>query len=295
MIVFWNILSDKKIQHKNIIIYFLIGIVYIISRYTLVSFPNSGEYTMGFDLKLLLTNTRNYLFWSFNWPEEIKNQFISFFIPNPVFLIGFRTYLIPLTIFSVIIILFLYILPIVESVRLKNKLPKTFFFGAGWFFIALLPVIFFINHSYAYYLPIPLWGLFLTGLIGYSNLSGIIFHRYRKHTTIVICLFWLVSSMITTRFTNLTHWAIRRGYMSKTIVNKMLTLYPMLPAYAVIYHRDPGKDDDNKWILADQSAARVIYNEDTILSYYGAISLYEYWLRNPQLYECSTKNIYVLL
>lgn len=258
----------RKIDIKKLTPFFILTFSFLSLRFFFFPPPIHGTYQLGLT-KDVLINLRAYLLWSFNWPEEMKAQFVSFWIVNSQFVREFSWYFWSFLITLIISVLFLYVFPAVfVFINKRTEFINLFIFSTIWFIFGLSPVVFFSTHSFSYYLPISLAGLTLFAVSGFVYFIREIYKLNKALTVLLVFLFlfnWLYSSFVTVDFNSKIHWAPRRAMLSKTLIDNLKN--DSVPANADIAYI--GDTSENKLALNDQDALRVIYNNDSFTTVYG--------------------------
>lgn len=257
-----------KFKIKKVLPFILVFFIIFIFRFTIFTPPVHGSYQIGLG-KDLFINLRAYLLWSFNWPEEMKAQFVSLFGVNKQFIREFPWYFGIFFVTFIINVLFFYIIPITLLIFKKRKqYYSRIMFGIIWFVIGLTPVLFFTQHSFSYYLPISLVGLLLlsTSLFGY--LLAII-SRLNKFFALILLVVllsnWMLASMVTVEFNSKIHWVPRRAALSQFLVGKAMQFYPPEKLNSNFIFVRPSSE--NKLSLNNQDAYRVIYTKRIVTIY----------------------------
>ncbi len=259
---------------KNIIGYFILLLPYGYLRLQIGQVPLSETYvpgTLGF-----FSTFRSYIFWVFNWPEEIRNQFIGPLTINPDFIKDFRQVWLVLILSSGFMLLIL-LLAIVTSLYslLKKSSKKTKFearlivFGLLWFSSALCPLLFFPYHTFPYYLVVPSAGLFLASSVVIWQVFQKLNSKFSGAGVVFIVIFlgvWSLGSYVTIQFSNLTHWAPKRARITKIVLGELKKRYRSLDAGSIVYLP---KDSLLKVTLNDQLALHLIYGDSTIQTSYN--------------------------
>lgn len=269
LIVFSYLLFQGKVKEKLqfMIPFFLFTALFLSSRFLLFPPPTQGVYRLSVG-SYILGSIRAYFLWSFNWPEELKAQFISLFRLNPLFIQSFpREALLFVSTFLFALVIS-FVGPIaMQVIYIGQRIPRTVFFGGIWFLIGLLPVLFFPDHSYSYYLPISEVGLLLaisTLLYQLHRMSSLLFLRHLALFIFLEC--WLIASFTTVAFNEKVHWAPRRASLSRYLVLKIQKEYPLLPYGGTIY-LDPSSEF--RLALNDQDALDVLYPDLHLKTIYG--------------------------
>ncbi len=259
----------KKNEFKYITSFVILSIFFLILRFILFPPPALEAYQLGLDRNVLI-NLKAYLLWSLNWPEDMKDQFITFFKINPLFIKQFSTFFyvfVGTLLFNILIFL---IIPLSLSIY-KNfrKMYPILLFGIVWFIIGLLPVLFFPQHAFSYYLPISLMGLlmFLTEPFSYLIKSVARANRFVAYFLILgIIINWLFTLGVGINYNSEVHWASRRAKFAEAIIVKAKKLYPPdNPDYPYIYLKP---DSEIKLALNDQDGFKVVYGDEKIITVY---------------------------
>lgn len=266
-ILFLYQLYLRKLEIKKLLPFFSIAFFIFLLRFFIFPPPVTGSYQVGLGKEIFI-NLRAYLLWSFNWPEEMKAQFVSLFKFNPQFVKEFTWYLGSFLTTFFISILLMFVIPVVLLIsKAKWYFANLFIFSFSWFVIGLLPIIFFTKHSFSYYLPISLVGLLLFGVSTFGYLHEIIYKVSKPLAFILIFVLlanWTFSTFVTIDFNSKIHWAPRRAALSKVLVEEAKRKDP-LPSKNMVNVRNLS---ENKLALNDQDAFKVIYNSDHIMTIY---------------------------
>lgn len=269
LILFFYQIYLRKTNLRKLLPYFLTASVLLIMRFLIFRPPVTGSYQLELG-KEIFTNLRGYLLWSYNWPEEMKAQFLNFRQINPVFIKEFPFYFSVFMITILINLLLLFIIPSVcILINRKWKFIFLFFFCLIWFVTGLLPVLFFTNHTFSYYLPISLFGLLLFGASIFRYWIGIIFNTSKIIASIfviVLIINWTISTMITIDFNSKIHWAPQRAKRSRLLVERAGEFYPKSTIKSNYIFVRPSSE--NKLALNNQDAFKVIYGSDNIVTIY---------------------------
>ena len=258
----------EKFKIKKILPYILVFFVIFVFRFMVFTPPVHGSYQIGIS-KDLFVNLRAYLLWSFNWPEEMKAQFVSLFGINKQFIREFPWYFGIFFVTFVINVFFFYIIPVTLLIlkKMKHFYPRIMF-GIIWFVAGLTPVLFFTQHSFSYYLPISLVGLLLlsTSLFGYLFMT---ISRSNKFLAYILTVFllssWMITSIVSVEFNSKIHWVPRRASLSEIFVRKAIQLNPPEEIHSNFIFVRPSSE--NKLSLNNQDAFRVIYNKPVVTIY----------------------------
>lgn len=277
VLLFWEILCGQPVRIKQTIKYWGTVFIYIIYRFTFHGFSSGTGYAYITSATDLVKNIRDYGLWIFNWPEEIHNQFITLLGLNSFFLRDFGSYILIFSLVTALGLLLFFLLPTLVLARhkkIRRALPLVLF-GFSWIFISLLPILFYAHHSFAYYLIIPLAGMLIAGLYLFEQMFSRI--KTPRHVPLIFLTgflgLWIFSSYQNLRFNQYVHWAPRRAYLSRILIYKLLTNYPQIPPGTTVLVERMG-NDETKWALNDQSAARVLYDQPTLTTRYVDIDTY---------------------
>ncbi len=270
----YNYLFGKSILYKKLSLFFLLSIFYIFFRFSFAPLPQIKDYQTLISLKQFFINLRDYCLWALNWPDEIHNQFTSFILLNGQFLKDFGFYIVLLSINLLVFVCgftLIFIRIIFESGFFPlKKTTKILIFGLGWFIISLLPVLFYSQHAFSYYLPIPLFGFILCFISAIDTLKiSSKSRKVYKLTLIIFVLYWLYTSWQTIHFDLLTHWAPRRSLLSKELLTNIKSKYNTLPQNSIFeISTNRSEEEEIKWALGDQNALHVIYADTSIQTLY---------------------------
>ncbi len=275
IISLWMLLFSK-LNLRYLVKMGCIASFYILIRFGVAHVPVSGSYALTLSPTQLVLNLRNYLLWSFNWPDEIQNQFVTMFKLNSQFVTNFsreiRFWLVNLVLF----ISFFAVVPLSKIFRDRKSqkdILKIVLFGGLWYMITLAPVLFFEGHAFSYYLVLPLIGLLLAALILAENWL----QREKQTSLVYVCLLfacsaWYVSAFRTTRLNTYIHWAPRRAKIAQQIISKAQSQYPTVEPNSVVIVPE---NSEYMWALGDQNALQVIYGDTSIATFYGSSKSYQ--------------------
>lgn len=270
----WEIFLNK-LRTIKLIIYYVVPLI-VLFYLRLVVYPVALVETYNLKINLLAT-LRNYLLWSFNFPEEIARQFIAPFKLNQNFVRDFANFLVIWFASLVLIFVFLIVIPQLKKIQLffASRKIEGFnldCFGISWYFVAMLPLLLFADHTFPYYLPVPFVGLiiFLTNQISYllkifpninKTISGGIF------LNLLLILFWFYSALTVVRFNQLTHWAPKRAKLSAEIIHNLKDLRKLNfdKEHKLVFFLSP----EYKLALNDQDALQIIFGDNLVKTVYG--------------------------
>lgn len=257
----------KKLRIKRLLPFFLAAVLIFVVRFLIFTPPVKGSYQLGLGKEILI-NLKAYLLWSFNWPEEIKAQFTSFFKVNQQFIKDFGDYFWKYMAVTLINITLMFIIPgVIIILKKKRNILPVLFLGLAWFVVALTPVLFFSQHSYSYYLPISLVGMLLAVI---SLFKYMLEEIYAKNSVLAIILVflllgsWTYSSAMTVEFNSKIHWAKSRAKLSKSLIDEIKKNDRKQFGNEVIVNYT----SENKYALNDQDALKIIYNDDKLITVY---------------------------
>lgn len=258
--------QDKK-NLIHILPFVIIDMIYVLARFLFFRPPSDGAYQLAINKEVLL-NLRGYTLWLFNWPEEMKVQFVSLFRINPEFMKGFQFYGISF-ILTLFIILSVFIIITLTNLLLRRRLAviKKLIILCLMFIGSLVPVLFFPLHSFSYYLSIPL----ILFLIVFSDFLKVIEScnalQYKISYILIILLIssWYYSAIVAVRFNNLIHWAPRRASLSEKLVKGFIADKKSEPNKNIFIVQNTS---ENKLALNNQDGLKIIFNDDKIKTYY---------------------------
>ncbi|MBI3379793.1 hypothetical protein HY029_03510 [Candidatus Gottesmanbacteria bacterium] len=256
----------NKLNIKRLLPFFLTVFILLTWRFYIFPPPVRDAYQLGIG-KELLNNIKAYILWSFNWPEEMKAQFITFFNINPQFIREFSWYFWPFIITFLTSIILMFLIPLFLIFSKGYHLGKLLIYSSLWFITGLLPVIFFTQHSFSYYLPISIIGLLLLLSSMFKYLFDLI-HKTSKELAFILIMIllinWSYCTYITIDFNAKIHWAPRRAELSKTLVTEIEKNYPRSLKKVI----PVSGSSENRLALNNQDALKVIYNDESIVTAY---------------------------
>ena len=232
-------------------VYFFIlaglSITYLSLRLFILPIPATGTYTLHFNLGSNFRSLAWYFLWAFNLPEELKYQ-TSIFPPSiqPKFLTSFPTYLI---IWIIGLITFLLI-----------SLKRMTFTSLAWFIIGISLFLILPLHQYPMYALIALPGITLLLARGFLGQSPFVRG--------LIIAFWLATSFITLRFSEMTHWAIQEASRVQRTFTRVKALYPDLPPDSTVI---VNQDYQIQQALFYELGLRFLYQDQTLHTSYGRL------------------------
>lgn len=243
-----------------------VSLFFLVFRFFVNPAPTFGLYTMMIG-KHIVNNLEAYMLWSFNWPEEMKAQLLNFVTVNPEFIKGFSQYYFIFISSLLFFIVLWYGIPCILILRDREKAPIPFIcFGLSWFIVGLLPVLFFPQHTFSYYLPISFVGFLVWSLA----ILDILFKKVKKtpfyfFSSVAILVVWILVSNTTIDFNQKVHWAPRRAKQAELLMKKAKIIYsPHDLAISVFL------SSENKLSLNDQDAFKIIFANEKIITHYTA-------------------------
>ncbi len=248
---------------KVIPFFALAGVLFFL-RFVVFPPPLSGSYEQGFGISTI-HNLKGYVLWSLQWPEEISVQFTHFFTLNPLFVRDFLPFLTGQFIATVIFCLgAAYLIVGACASGGWKQMARIMAFSFFWFVTGLLPVIFFIGHSFSYYLPLSLLGILYPVLYSIARTSK------SFCTTVVVVSMgaaWVYAGMNTDAFNRKVHWIPRRAQQSEMLVKKALQLYPRVSlVHDPVLYVSPSSE--NKLSINDQDGFAVLYGMPELVTKY---------------------------
>lgn len=267
ILLIYLLINRKYSYIPNAVIFFVTAGIFLSLRFLIFPPPLHDSYKIGIGTHIL-TNFRAYIIWSFNWPEEMKAQFINFYTVNKQFISDFNFYY-KSFLYSFLLNVTFAIIPFLLTARqFLEKNYKLVIFGTIWFVISLSTVITFKDHYYAYYLPIGLPALLMIWFLPVSNLI------YRLKKTDIITYFiitfilvnWYFVSNVSMDFNGKVHWAPRRANISENIINSVIPNKSVILKTGKVVIKP---DTENKWAMNDQDGMRAYFNNDSIITLYS--------------------------
>lgn len=261
----YQLLFVRKKTLKNLVPFIIGAVVWVMLRFYVFPPSTSGNYTIQIGFHIL-SNLKSYLFWSFNWSEIMTEQMIRPFIFNYQ-LDGYRPVVISSIASFLLLFILLFMLPAISFLKKKHKGNIRFIvFGSLSYIIGLIPVLFFTQHKFPYYLSISQLFFILISLsflkeiwtnISEKNKSDI---RYLSIITVI----WVFQSFLTTQFNTVLHWAPRRADASSLLIRMARERYvASSPKFIAI-----PDSSENKLALNNQDAFQVIFHSSTIQTIY---------------------------
>lgn len=267
----YDIFLHKSISIKRLLPYFLSVVMMLILRFVFFAPPSTGVYQLSIG-KHIFSNLKTYVFWSFNWSEILTEQMVRIFVFNDKITSEYSHYALLALITFMIIVFIFYISPItvmITSKKIKSFFPLTLF-GISWFVLGLLPVLFFPDHKFSYYLPISLVGLLIVPLSFFGYLIKLIYLHTRWLSYIFVSLLvivWLWITSATVDFNSQIHWAPRRAKLAKILADKAKKqMISQIYLSNKIYIPSSA---ENKLALNDQDGLIVTFGRKDIVTVYS--------------------------
>jgi len=177
LVAYWFFYRDQKLIKA--IPYFVLSMIFLIFRYTVVGLPKSSDYQIVVNLQIFET-LRWYFLRGSNLPEGVnRSQGFSILL--------MWTLNMGILVFSM--------------VRSKFQEFKMALFSIIWFVIGALPFFFLPNHMSSYYLTISLLGVSMF----ISN------YLENKKLIVIFCLTYLLLTIFGLNFLSQTHWIILKN------------------------------------------------------------------------------------
>lgn len=210
---------NKRLKFQGLLMIFLpfaaLTLVYLIGRFCFYGLPKSSSYEF-----ILGKKTLRIIFWYILWALSCPNILVDFIQAdlriNPVFFAISENMgkLSLLTTFSVTVLFFIII---VIAFRVKKDVNHfwRFFFGAGWFLIAILPVVAFPLHQLAIE-----QSLALVGLVFLLSQAADTLFSAKKYYVLIYCfaLIFFVHGVNSISLAFRTHWLIRSSIIAQNTV-----------------------------------------------------------------------------
>lgn len=250
IIIFFHSLFFKK-KLKPLFFIFTLTALYLILRFFIFKTDRSGAYLISLNFKNIVNNYQWYFLWCLGWAEGMRDQFVNIYTLNPQtdFLINYSSqfYFYPVSM-GIFILITGYL-----AIKNFSQEKKILFFGFFWFLAGLLPVIFFPHHAYAHYNTISLVGLALAMSVLLS----------KSQVVIIFLIVWIGVGITTVKLNSQIHWIIWHSQLSQKLVLKAQKEYSGGEKIEI-----KGNLKQNKLVLANQSAMKVVFNNDKIKTVY---------------------------
>lgn len=269
----WELIYNNR-NWRRLFWFWVPVIFYFIFRLHFSNLPVGGNYAIINSWPELLKNLRNYFLWLFQWPEEFSNQFVNFYSLNPIFIRYHKNFVwlfgIATGVYSALI--FFLAVRISQKKLWTGSLWRHVGLGSAIFVSALMPVIFFSQHAFAYYLPIPLFGFLII------SLAIIQTWIINSHFSIMVegiivaglMILWFASSWMNLQFNLVYHWAPRRAKIAKNLITQIKQKFPKLPTGAIlVIPLNSDKSENNRWALGDMNALQILDSDPKIITVYG--------------------------
>lgn len=259
---------NKKLLSQSVNFLLIGGLIFFI-RLIIFPPPIMGDYKIELG-SYLINSLKAYFLWSFNWPEEMKAQFVSFFGINSQFTREFAFYLrIFMVSLFVNVILFYFGPTLMMIYNRRFRYLKRIIFGMIWFIVGLSPVLLFPKHTFSYYLPISLVGLFYLSATLFKYLVDALPNKLKYialFPIFILLVNWTIVSFYAIEFNYHVHWAPRRAKLAEKLIGRVYAYYPYRGYDYPVVYIDPFSE--NKLALNDQDALRVVYNDERMLTIY---------------------------
>lgn len=229
----------------------ILALSYILFRLVILPIPATGTYTPQFNLGSF-NSLIWYGLWSFNLPEELKYQVVLWppYI-QPKFLINFMPHL---------LIWLGSFVSLLAVIMFKTKPWRLTWLGLGWFMSGISLFLILPLHQYPNYV--------IAGLPGMTLLLSLVVLKFNRFFRILFLVFWLTSSFVTLRFSELTHWTVQEAQRVNRTLAQAKRQYPALPTGSVLVIKS---DYQIKQALFDQLGLQFWYQNPTLKTYYGDV------------------------
>ena len=246
-------------------------LIFLYLRFGFFAPPLSGEYALRIGGHIF-SNIKGYILWSFNWPEDLRTQFISFWRINPQFVHDFSVYY---YFFTISLIAFVLVLLAGMILLMLNKDRRTnltcILFYAVWYLLSLSPVFLFKGHSFSYHMPLATVGF--CGLLALLLVKPLQKLNNKLLQTLVPAAFltvWVLTTNTGIEYNSLIHWEPRRAAISK----KLTDCISSLPANAL--YKDGVYivlSSENYLALNGQDAVNVLLGSQVKTIYFHGVDL----------------------
>lgn len=266
ILIIWELLYNKGKTIKYIILYPVFLLPYTYLRLKVFPVPLVATYQPKISI---FSTLRSYFLWSLNWPEEIGKQMVGSFKINSLFLSDFRSFTniwISSTFFFVLLLFVPFVIKIIKKLFIKKIIIiKNDLLTIFWYAVSLIPLLVFSNHTFPYYLPIPLVG-FVGFLLSQISFLFATFNLKKSIRIIILCLIliiWVYSSIKTMTFNQLIHWAPQRAKISQELVKQAQETVSQSSKTFIV-----SDSKENKLSLNDQDALQVIFESPEFRTIY---------------------------
>jgi hypothetical protein len=146
------------------------------------------------------------------------------------------------------------------KIKAVFKTPPSAWLSLGWFMIGISLFLILPLHQYPNYV--------IAGLPGMTLLLSLVLVKFNRFFRIVFLVFWLASSFVTVRTTELTHWTVQEAQRVDRTLAQAKRQYPALLADSVLVIKS---DYQIKQALFDQLGLQFSYQNPTLKTYYGDV------------------------
>lgn len=284
------IFFDKKKDLRRIIPFAVILVFYLYMHFFKFNFVESESYSLIVNFQVINT-LKWYVWWALGLPEMFLDYIGPRFSVLPqLWKMFFKE---SVVIFSMFILLNLTIITaLIYKLKNINKVNlKVPVFFLLFYFIFLLPILFFPQNKYPYHET--------TALVGISIFMGLLIGKSSKYLITGFVIFFAVLNYNSILLTVKTNPITSRAKVADLNLKPFLSDYPSLPKGTVIYV----KNDPNYPFISDswggtakQMSVAVsgenffkIYYGDSIKVYYEGVSDLPEKIETPKFIEITAK------
>ncbi len=253
----------NEIKIGRLIPFILVAVIYLTLYITNLGFKTEGSYNWNYSPLKTANTLFWYIFWSFGAPEFLVDYVGSGLKIVPRFFEQFP-------IWSKIILSLLGLVAlgtVLITAGNKNLFKKGFLFGAAFFLVGLLPVLFLPLHKFTLELTLP--------LIGFCISLAFLVKGSSKKIGYIFLAAYIVMNVASYIITYQTHFAIARSKISLNIYQFFSTNYPEYPRDKCIEFIN-GVQSSKEWGVSKQIAQvtsysdmfQVIYKDKSIKVYF---------------------------
>lgn len=256
----------------------VIEIVYLYARWYIFGFTTAGHatYSLSFSPVMTLQTVRWYGLWSLGAPETLQDYLSSWWQVLPRFFRDYPTYGQPMLILLVVTGLCLlwvmgrWVWQLWTSRKSQTLLPALLpvMYGAVWFGLTLLPVLFFPQHRFALELGLP--------MIGFAWVVASLLTASPRWLQVSFLTLFLSLQLVSVLMTQRTHYSVLRSDISERAYAYFQQNYPTWPQQTYFVFMNDTADYGAAWgsskqisqALMQDNFFQVLYPDDQVAVYY---------------------------
>jgi multisubunit Na+/H+ antiporter MnhG subunit len=231
------LIEEVILESKKIIPFIILTAGYLYFRIFHYGLASGDSYIWDFSPRVI-----NTLFWYGLWSFNLPELLVDFIGPginiNPNLFKYWSNEIIPVVILfasQIIILLIVFI----KNIKKQYNSVQLVTFGAFWFIISLLPVMFLPLHKFSFYLTIALVGVIFI-IVNVLKNAG-------RKVIFLFCFLWLTTSFLTLKLTENTHWITRGAQTAKRVDDYFRENEDLSEKYNKIVFVDTDKDNELPW------------------------------------------------